>query len=304
MTLNENKTVRGVERINILGYEIEKGRIAQDKNRLQPLLDMFAPKTLKDLKQVSGLFAYYAKWIADFSAKIKRLTETEVFPLSTKARAAFELLKKDLGNVTLMSIDETQDFTVETDASNVAISATLNQNGKPVAFFSKTLNASQKLFPSVEKEAMSIVEAIKHWSHFLGRKKFKLITDQRPVAYMFDNFRRSKIKKKDRINLNLEENIDIINYVSNHNSLRPKLVIGFAAETNDIKNNAKKKLMEKNCDWIIANDVSNKSIGFDSDFNEVTIFYKDNEINEEKLFMKRKSEISDEIINRVISQLN
>jgi len=115
---------------------------------------------------------------------------------------------------------------------------------------------------------------------------------------------KNKIKKENYINLNLEENIDIINYVSNHNSLRPKLVIGFAAETDDIKNNAKKKLMEKNCDWIIANDVSNKSIGFDSDFNEVTIFYKDNEINEEKLFMKRKSEISDEIINRVISQLN
>ncbi len=112
------------------------------------------------------------------------------------------------------------------------------------------------------------------------------------------------LKKKDHINLNLEENIDIINYVSNHNSLRPKLVIGFAAETNDIKNNAKKKLMEKNCDWIIANDVSNKSIGFDSDFNEVTIFYKDKKINEEKLLMKRKSEISDEIIDRVISQLN
>jgi len=115
---------------------------------------------------------------------------------------------------------------------------------------------------------------------------------------------KNKIKKEDYINLNLEKNVDIINYVSNHNSLRPKLVIGFAAETNDIKNNAKKKLMEKNCDWIIANDVSNKSIGFDSDFNEVTIFYKDKKINEEKLFMKKKSEISDEIINRVISQLN
>jgi len=115
---------------------------------------------------------------------------------------------------------------------------------------------------------------------------------------------KNKIKKEDCINLNLEKNIDIINYVSNHNSLRPKLVIGFAAETNDIKNNAKIKLMEKNCDWIVANDVSNKSIGFDSDFNEVTIFYKDKEINEEKLFMKRKSEISDEIIDRVIDQLN
>ena len=54
---------------------------------------------------------------------------------------------------------------------------------------------------------------------------------------------KNKIKKEDYINLNLEKNVDIINYVSNHNSLRPKLVIGFAAETNDIKNNAKKKLI-------------------------------------------------------------
>ena len=113
-----------------------------------------------------------------------------------------------------------------------------------------------------------------------------------------------KMKKEDYINLNLEKNIDIINYVSNHNSLRPKLVIGFAAETNDIIKNAKKKLMEKNCDWIIANDVSNKSIGFESDFNEVIIFYKNKKINDEKLTMKKKSEISDEIIDRVISQLN
>ncbi len=113
-----------------------------------------------------------------------------------------------------------------------------------------------------------------------------------------------KIKKENYKNLNLESNIDILNYVSNHNSLRPKLVIGFAAETNDIKKNAKKKLMEKNCDWIIANDVSNQSIGFDSDFNEVIILYKNKNINDEKLAMKKKSEISDEIIDRVITQLN
>ena len=113
-----------------------------------------------------------------------------------------------------------------------------------------------------------------------------------------------KIKKDDYINLILEKNIDILNYVSNHNSLRPKLVIGFAAETDNIKKNAKKKLMEKNCDWIIANDISNKSIGFDSDFNEVTILYKNKKINDEKLYMKKKSEIANEIIDRVVDQLN
>ena len=163
MTLNEDKTVREVENIMVLGNEFGNGRISPDKNRLQPLLDLAEPKTFKELKQVRGLFPYYAKWIADFSNKIIPLIDTEVFPLSTSARKAFETLIKDLGDVTLMAIDEDQNFVVETDASNVAISATLNQNGKPVAFFSRTLNKPQKNYPIVEKEAMSIVEAVKYW---------------------------------------------------------------------------------------------------------------------------------------------
>ena len=113
---------------------------------------------------------------------------------------------------------------------------------------------------------------------------------------------KNKIKKKDSLNLNLEKNVDILNYVSNHNSMRPDLVIGFAAETNDVENNAEKKLNNKNCDWIIANDVSNKKIGFNSDFNEVTIYYKSEK--KEKLTYKKKSEISDEIVDRIINQLN
>ena len=114
----------------------------------------------------------------------------------------------------------------------------------------------------------------------------------------------NKIKKQEKLHLELEKNIDILNYVSKHNSLRPKLVIGFAAETSDVEENAKKKLEEKNCDWIIANDVSNKAIGFDSSFNEVSIYYRDKNMNDEKLAIKSKSEISDEIVDRVIKKLN
>ena len=111
-----------------------------------------------------------------------------------------------------------------------------------------------------------------------------------------------KIKKKDNLTIKLEKNIDILNYVSNHNSMRPKLVIGFAAETNDLESNAIEKLKNKNCDMIIANDVSNKNIGFESDFNEVTIFYKNSK--KEKLFIKNKSLISEEIVERVNNQLS
>ena len=111
-----------------------------------------------------------------------------------------------------------------------------------------------------------------------------------------------KIKKQSRLNIELEKNVDILNYISNHNSLRPKLVIGFAAETNDLENYANKKLNEKNCDWIVANDISNKKIGFESDFNEVSILYKDNKTD--KLKYKPKSEISDELVEKIINHLN
>ncbi len=111
-----------------------------------------------------------------------------------------------------------------------------------------------------------------------------------------------KIKKQDEIILELEKNVDILDYVSNHNSLRPKLVVGFAAETNDLENYAKKKLSEKNCDWIVANDVSKKTIGFDSNFNEVSILYKNNKID--KLGYKSKSEISNELVDKIIDHLN
>ena len=111
-----------------------------------------------------------------------------------------------------------------------------------------------------------------------------------------------KIKKKDKLNLELEKNVDILNYISNHNSLRPQLVIGFAAETNNLENYANKKLNEKNCDWIVANDVSNKKIGFNSDFNEVSIFSKNNKTD--KLKYKLKSEISDELVEKIINHLN
>ena len=86
--------------------------------------------------------------------------------------------------------------------------------------------------------------------------------------------------------------------------MRPKLVIGFAAETNDLDKNAISKLINKNCDWIIANDVSKKDRGFHSDYNEVIIHYKNSKNIKEKLSLKKKSEISEEIVDRIVNQIN
>ena len=116
------------------------------------------------------------------------------------------------------------------------------------------------------------------------------------------NYKSTKIKKNEEFNLKLEKNIDILNHISNHNSLRPKITIGFAAETNNVSTNAKKKLNEKNCDWIIANDVSDQTIGFEADFNKISIFYRDK--TEENFEKMSKSLVAEEIVKRVIQQIN
>ena len=118
--------------------------------------------------------------------------------------------------------------------------------------------------------------------------------------YTFDTFYNKKIKKdeKDEIKIILKKNADILEYVSNHNSMRPKLVIGFAAETSNLIKNGKNKLAKKHCDWIVANDISKKNSGIDSTFNEVSII--DKNFNIEKIEYSKKSFIADKIADRIV----
>lgn len=116
----------------------------------------------------------------------------------------------------------------------------------------------------------------------------------------------SKIKKDGSSSpmvLELKENQDILKSVSELDQ-RP-YVVGFAAETNDLIKNAEKKLSNKNLDLIIANDVSNKEIGFDSDDNEVTLITeKDKYLIERQNKRKVSKKIIDFISGRINDQNN
>ena len=79
---------------------------------------------------------------------------------------------------------------------------------------------------------------------------------------------------------------------------RPKLVVGFAAETNDIIKFAQEKKNRKYCDWIIANDVSSPEIGFNSEHNAVSIIYGNKVEKIEKNF---KSFIANKIVRKIIN---
>ena len=115
---------------------------------------------------------------------------------------AFNSLKCELESACLSCVREGIPFTIECDASEHTIAATLNQGGQPVAFHSRTLTPTELLehlhplsyvIPSQKKKLQQLSMQSKS-GHYLHGQKFLLITDQRAVAYMFNPQRTGKIK--------------------------------------------------------------------------------------------------------------
>ena len=108
------------------------------------------------------------------------------------------------------------------------------------------------------------------------------------------SIRARKIKKRGRSRLTLElvATRDIL--VSLADRQNNFLVVGFAAETNDVIKNARKKLRDKKCDAIVSNDVSRMNTGFASDYNAVTVHFRDDRVV--KIPRARKSKIAARLI--------
>lgn len=195
LTINMEKSSFSLDEIHYLGYVIGNRTLKPDPERLRPLRQLELPKDLPSLRRALGMFSHYSNFIPNFSDKIK-VFKNPKFPLGPSAQLAFQHLKRDVENAVISTIDPSEMFTVETDASNRALAATLSQNGRPVAFFSRTLSPSEERHSAIEKEAHAIVEALRKWRHYLMGRHFKLITDQRSVSFMFSNTASSKIKNE------------------------------------------------------------------------------------------------------------
>ena len=197
LTFNDSKCTYCRTEIDLLGYRVSHNVIQPDPERLRPLLEMKCPNSKSELRRVIGMFSYYAKWVHNFSHKIRPLIQANLsssFPLSEKSLNAFNLLRKELCSACLTCIKEGVPFVVECDASNHTLSSTLNQGGQPVAFHSRTFTPTEFRYSTVEKEAVAIIDAVRKWSHFLYGKRFTLLTDQQAVSYMFNPTKIGKIK--------------------------------------------------------------------------------------------------------------
>ena len=108
------------------------------------------------------------------------------------------------------------------------------------------------------------------------------VSDFKPISS-----EKNKIKKNQINEIKIEKNPDILSFLGKNNRFKPKLLIGFSAETENLIKNSKVKMHEKYCDMMIANDVSKKDRGFHSDYNEVLIIDKSGKIEKVKKNSKK-----------------
>ena len=126
-----------------------------------------------------------------------------------------------------------------------------------------------------------ITKNVMSGSEMMNEVKNSLPVDIAVCAAAVSDFKplkknKKKIKKKNNNSsiIKLEKNLDILEYLGKNNKLRPKIVVGFSAETENLIENSKIKLKDKYCDLIVANDVSSKDSGFNVDYNKVSIIDK------------------------------
>ena len=92
ITFNEGKSIKSTDTISILGYQISKGVIRPDPERVKPLIDLPPPTDIAQSKRILGMFAYYSQWIPNFSDHIHLLVQNKVFPPPPHLKFAMHLI--------------------------------------------------------------------------------------------------------------------------------------------------------------------------------------------------------------------
>ena len=120
------------------------------------------------------------------------------------------------------------------------------------------------------------------------------VADFKPIIKSKTKIKKDNIKCK---SIELERNRDIVEFLGKNNKHRPSIVIGFAAETENLNKNAFSKLRQKNCDLIVVNDISKKDSGLNSDYNRVSIIDNSGKI---KVIKKNKKSFIANVIAEIV----
>ena len=165
-----------------MGHVISQQGVTIDPAKIKAIQDWACPTNVKQLRSFLGLTGYYRKFVKHFAIISKPLTELlkkhAMFHWTSCHDTTFATLKQALIAAPVLALpDFTQQFQVETDASDQGVDAVLLQAGHPLAFISKSLGPKTAGLSTYEKEYLAILVAIEQWRSYLQLAEFVIYTD-------------------------------------------------------------------------------------------------------------------------------
>ncbi|CAH8674423.1 unnamed protein product [Schistosoma haematobium] len=198
IVINPSKCIFGVESLEFLGHLIDKRGIKPLDTKIEAIKSFPEPDSWNKLRRFLGMINFYRRFIPHCSDILQPLTEVlkgkvKKFTLPSQAKDAFSAAKTAIASTTMLtylSPDPEATLILCTDASQAAVGAVLqqrvNNEVKPLAFFSKKLEPTQTRYSTFGRELLAIYLAVKHFNHLLQGRDFVILTDHKPLTYAFN----------------------------------------------------------------------------------------------------------------------
>jgi len=193
LKLKPSKCVLFKTEIQYLGHLVSADGVNPIPDKIQALKDWPTPHCIRDVRAFFGLASYYRRFVKGFATiaePLTRLTRKQTrFVWTDEAQEAFDKLKQALIDATSLAFPYSElPRILDTDASDVALGAVLSQNldgvERPIAFFSRVMNRTQRNYCTTRRELLAVISALQHFRHYLLGAKVILRTDHHSLKWL------------------------------------------------------------------------------------------------------------------------
>ena len=177
-----------------LGHKVSSEGISPVEDKVKTLKEAPYPENLSELVSFVGAINYYAKFIPNLSTiaePLNRLRGSNVkWKFGAEQRKAFDTLKDVLSSDrVLVQYNPDLPIKVDSDASKSGLGAVISHvfpdgSERPIEYASRSLNKAEKNYGQIEKEALSLVWAVKKFHRYIFARKFELVTDHKPLKFL------------------------------------------------------------------------------------------------------------------------
>jgi hypothetical protein len=198
LTLTLKKSEFAQPEVKFCGQIVGSGIRRIDPERMRSIEEIRQPENKKQVRQVLGLFGWYREYIPRYAEIVCPLTDLTVKGKPNRVKwgeveqKSLDTLKESLNaaiSQPLHIIDWSLPFNIYSDASDATVAGVLSQTDqrgheRPIAFYSKKLNATQRAWSTIEKEAFAVLEALKRFETFVFGYQIHVYSDHNPLSYL------------------------------------------------------------------------------------------------------------------------